>query len=102
MKSSPRPPRDRYVEEHPGYSYTGPDGATVYVPAAKATEAAAYVNEPMSRERANDICIAWGMAVGDAKVPIRFRPNGAGFDALIPLEVIGAVPAVVEWLQRNS
>jgi hypothetical protein len=44
-----------------------------------------YRNEPMSRDRAYNVAIAWGLK---HQRPIHPRPNGLGFDAVIPMEVL--------------
>lgn len=44
-----------------------------------------YENEPMTRERAYEIAMAFGI---EFRLPCRPRPNGEGFDAVIPLELI--------------
>jgi hypothetical protein len=90
-----------YAEHHPGYSFTAPDGTEVRVPSARITPAAAYHNEPMTRAEAGDILIAFGLA-SDCTLPIRCRPNGAGFDAVIPLEFVAGLDGVRRVLDERN
>ena len=61
---------------------------------------APYVREPMSRERAYDVAIAFGLACQDAGAtcPIQPKPNGNGFDAVIPMEFLEGLPALKPYL----
>jgi hypothetical protein len=87
-----------YAENHPGYSFTDPSGREVHVPPAKVTDAATYVHEPMTREQASDVLIAFGL-VTNGDIPIRCKANGAGFDAVVPLEFIRELPMVRAYLE---
>jgi hypothetical protein len=88
---------DHYAERHPGYSFVDTDGSTVTVPASTSTPAAEYRHEPMTRAQASDVLIAFGLATGCA-CPIRCKPNGAGFDAMVPLEFIARLEGVKRLL----
>ena len=44
-----------------------------------------YRNQAMPRHRAYDIAIAFALDTG---LPCQPRPNGEGFDAIVPMEVI--------------
>jgi len=54
----------------------------------------------MTREWAYDVAIAFGLTCQDAgaTVPIQPKPNGNGFDAVIPMEFLAGLPMLKPYL----
>lgn len=85
-------------ERVPGYSFTDATGEIISVPAGQVTEASRYEHEAMTREQAHDIVIAFGVCTESA-VPIRIRPAGEGFEAIVPLEFLREYDDVAAFLE---
>lgn len=88
--------------EHAGYAFTDTDDSRVVVPALTRCEAADYINVPMSERKALAVCSAYLKAASRSRTPITPVKHGAGYDAVIPMEVIAQIPLVAEWLRRHG
>jgi hypothetical protein len=60
----------------------------------------AYRNQPMTREQASDVMIAFALATAAGNVPIRRRMSGdeRGYDAIVPMEFVASLPEVKAML----
>lgn len=60
----------------------------------------AYLNCPMTRDRAFDIAINFGLSHGWSAKP---EPHGAGYSMTVPMEVLAlAIPAVAEPRRKRK